>query len=545
MLRRLALCLTWLACPTLAHANAPYVEIQEVVTGVQARDGVQYVVLHIIQGGDLSGWSLEVNDNASPPAGTTVTHLPDVLPLFPDDTMYLLASPAAQAFFHVAADTTLTVINREGVLVLRDGLGNMQASFPYGTAVDPPYDPAHPLRNVYATTHPFNYPGGIVAGQVAQRLTYSNLGTVDNAERDFRFVLQPWPQNSLGLVGTATPGVCGNGNIEAQEQCDDGDNNGGLGDLCSAACLMLPGAGGAVCGDGDAQPSEQCDDGNLVNGDGCSSTCQWESQLSPAQKACGNGILETNEDCDPPNASADANSANTCNALCQLTGAPFCGDASVEAHEQCDNGRMQNGRVGDACDANCLWSPYHPLALCGNGVVETGEQCDAGSNNDPNGVDLSDPNVYHSGCSQACVVETIKYWRCGDALVNPGEACDHGDQNGADHDTCTATCTWRFTPASYPGTSSTTGTGGTGTPSTPTTTGGGGNAAAPTGGSGSAGSNADAPASSAAGKPLHPLSCTETGGSLYAVSVAAAAVASRSRKNVSKRTKASRLAGKS
>ena len=36
------------------------------------------------------------------------------------------------------------------------------------------------------------------------------------------------------------------------------------------------GEGGPFCGDGAVDPDEECDDGNTANGDGCSSTCQAE-----------------------------------------------------------------------------------------------------------------------------------------------------------------------------------------------------------------------------------------------------------------------------
>jgi cysteine-rich repeat protein len=39
--------------------------------------------------------------------------------------------------------------------------------------------------------------------------------------------------------------------------------------------------GGAVCGNGIIEAGEQCDDGNTVNGDGCSSTCQNEDTSTP------------------------------------------------------------------------------------------------------------------------------------------------------------------------------------------------------------------------------------------------------------------------
>ncbi len=57
------------------------------------------------------------------------------------------------------------------------------------------------------------------------------------------------------------PEICGNG-ID-----DDGD---GLIDNDDPACQ--------VCGDGDIDIGEQCDDGNTTDGDGCSSTCALENE---------------------------------------------------------------------------------------------------------------------------------------------------------------------------------------------------------------------------------------------------------------------------
>ena len=60
--------------------------------------------------------------------------------------------------------------------------------------------------------------------------------------------------------------VCGDGNVDPGEQCDDGNNVDG--DSCSSTCELPP-----RCGDGNVDPGEQCDDGNNIDGDSCSSTC--------------------------------------------------------------------------------------------------------------------------------------------------------------------------------------------------------------------------------------------------------------------------------
>jgi cysteine-rich repeat protein len=60
--------------------------------------------------------------------------------------------------------------------------------------------------------------------------------------------------------------LCGNGKLEGNEECDDG--NTAADDACLPTCKI------AVCGDGVKRAhAEECDDGNQVDGDGCSSGC--------------------------------------------------------------------------------------------------------------------------------------------------------------------------------------------------------------------------------------------------------------------------------
>lgn len=54
---------------------------------------------------------------------------------------------------------------------------------------------------------------------------------------------------------------CGNGRLEASEQCDGGVD-------CSARCTRI------VCGDEVIEGREQCDDGNRINGDECTNVCE-------------------------------------------------------------------------------------------------------------------------------------------------------------------------------------------------------------------------------------------------------------------------------
>jgi len=77
---------------------------------------------------------------------------------------------------------------------------------------------------------------------------------------------------------TCVETVCGNGQVERGEQCEDGNDRPFDGCYqCASEPACFGGVCMAVCGDGQRYDDEQCDDGNARNGDGCSSTCQEET----------------------------------------------------------------------------------------------------------------------------------------------------------------------------------------------------------------------------------------------------------------------------
>lgn len=109
---------------------------------------------------------------------------------------------------------------------------------------------------------------------------------------------------------------CGNGVVEAQEQCDDGDLRSA--DGCQETCQIetgwtCPPTGGEcapICGDGRTVGPEGCDDGEKLDGDGCSATCtiepNWRCMNQPStclHDTWGNGVLDAGEDCDDGNLS--------------------------------------------------------------------------------------------------------------------------------------------------------------------------------------------------------------------------------------------------
>jgi len=138
---------------------------------------------------------------------------------------------------------------------------------------------------------------------------------------------------------TDTPGVCGDGNVDDGEECDEGVNNSDDA-ACTSACLNN------VCGDGKVNNGvEECDDGNTEDGDGCTSMCK--------SNVCGDGIIyEGVELCDD---GTNDGSYGGCMDGCAELG-PHCGDGILEEGvEACDTDEEFAGCLNDCTQAkSCL-----------------------------------------------------------------------------------------------------------------------------------------------------------------------------------------------
>ncbi|MFO0760498.1 MAG: DUF4215 domain-containing protein [Byssovorax sp.] len=205
---------------------------------------------------------------------------------------------------------------------------------------------------------------------------------------------------SGGSGGTGGgPAVCGDGRVDAGEECDEGDKNSDTG-ACTKACKS------ASCGDGLVQDGvEGCDQGDKNSDTGaCTKACKSAS--------CGDGLVQAGvEECDQGAQNSDT---GACTKACKSA---KCGDSLVEAGvEDCDLGQ-DNSDTGD-CTSACK------SASCGDGFVHAGaEECDQGAMNSDTGA-----------CTKAC-----KNAVCGDGLVGPNEQCDLGAQNN-DMGACTTQC---------------------------------------------------------------------------------------------------------
>ena len=197
----------------------------------------------------------------------------------------------------------------------------------------------------------------------------------------FRMVVNVNGSGAIDDVVFDIDALCGDGELDEGEECDDGNNVDG--DGCAADCTIEPPV--PFCGDGNVDSGEECDDGNTDDGDGCAADCTLEP-------FCGDGVLDLGEQCDDGNTI----DGDGCSSECTIeVPVPFCGDGNVDVGEQCDDG---NTIDGDGCSSNCTVEvPTCPLcrtcAVCGNGIVETPETCDDGN------------TASGDGCSALCQVE--------------------------------------------------------------------------------------------------------------------------------------------
>lgn len=171
---------------------------------------------------------------------------------------------------------------------------------------------------------------------------------------------------------TPAPLHCGDGVLDDDEACDDGNRNDG--DGCQGNCLLAaPGFSCnppgqpchelVICGDSIVGSSEQCDDGNTTADDGCSPTCKfevgWKCEGQPSscsKTVCGDGMKEGAESCDDGNTVPFDGCSSTCQTepTCTNEGCKSeCGDGLL-IDEECDDG---NTKDGDGCSSTCTKEP--------------------------------------------------------------------------------------------------------------------------------------------------------------------------------------------
>jgi len=240
----------------------------------------------------------------------------------------------------------------------------------------------------------------------------------------------------------------------AEENCDDGDENGKFGkcdDTCSEIVTWQCGDGvvdndhGETCDDGDenGQPHKcntTCNGPALFCGDSriqreeCTYLLQCDEEIT---ENCCEIVTGMHEACDKGDENGNPRRCyNDCSGFCgdgkiqkeDCGSLPLCDENTTEnccvvavgVNEDCDEGYDFNGQSGH-CNQICTGS----TAVCGNGELEYGEACDDGNTAD---------NDY---CSADC--QRITGY-CGDGTVQTNETCDEGEENNGYHGHCNMAC---------------------------------------------------------------------------------------------------------
>ena len=100
-----------------------------------------------------------------------------------------------------------------------------------------------------------------------------------------------------------------------------------------------------TCGNGVLEANETCDDGqDNATGYGapnrCNTTCDGYAPH------CGDSLVNGGEDCDLGDANSDAYGDSTgCNTACSGP-SPHCGDAVINGGESCDDGMLNSNQYG-------------------------------------------------------------------------------------------------------------------------------------------------------------------------------------------------------
>jgi CSLREA domain-containing protein len=136
------------------------------------------------------------------------------------------------------------------------------------------------------------------------------------------------------LVDGGNPAAPGSGGAS----CEPADQRGVLRPVM-ARCDI--GAVELRCGDGYVDPEEECDDGNPIDGDGCDSNCR--------PTGCGNDVVTAGETCDDGNTVA----GDCCDFDCALdpAGAPCTSDGNACTDDVCDGvGACEHTAHSRPCD---------------------------------------------------------------------------------------------------------------------------------------------------------------------------------------------------
>lgn len=159
------------------------------------------------------------------------------------------------------------------------------------------------------------------------------------------------PSGATHTSDTDCPVTCGNGVVDSGETCDTGiaSGTGSCPTSCndSMACTTDMLVSGGTC----MATCSHTPITTAASGDGCCPTGANHNTDTDCAVMCGNGVVEgPGETCDPP-------AAGTCDTSCH-TIVSACGDGTLNAGEDCDDGNLRNL---DGCDSLCRYEAFARL----------------------------------------------------------------------------------------------------------------------------------------------------------------------------------------
>lgn len=137
-----------------------------------------------------------------------------------------------------------------------------------------------------------------------------------------------------------------------------GSSTGAPGTSGAGSTSSTTGGGDPVCGDGNIDPSEECDDGNANANDGaclpdCTAATCGDALVHQGREACDDGNTDNNDACT------------------ELCAPPECGDGFAQTvnGELCDDGdEVQGDECNDDCSGSGLWTDTF------NGVADSNDE---------------------------------------------------------------------------------------------------------------------------------------------------------------------------
>jgi cysteine-rich repeat protein len=254
--------------------------------------------------------------------------------------------------------------------------------------------------------------------------------------------------------------TCGNGVLEANEGCDDG-NNGDF-DNCDAACLVEDqapcnlGDNAGLFGDASCQ-SGVCDESAeptpICVSEFVSTTTSTTSTTTMTDPSTTTTLVEPSTTTLPdPSTTTTIMASTTSSTMPEITGACCHAKGCSEVTAVECAGNFEGTYLGDDTSCTEIGACF---AECGNGCIEPGEECDDADTANGDGCDEdcaeencwncstgqvtgdSIPAVCEGGGPSQCE-EDASCSECGNNEIEAGEQCDDGDT--VSQDCCSPTC---------------------------------------------------------------------------------------------------------